>query len=421
MKIEAITSHAILDSRGRPTLETTVQVNTGVSGTAAVPAGVSTGSHEAVELRDGGKRFGGFGVTKAIKQVTAPIAKALKGQDVRNQRAIDQQLIKLDGTVNKSKLGSNASLSVSLAVARAAAALQRLPLYAWINQVFELPAISAKRLPRPMLNVINGGRHADTDMKIQEFIIIPQAATVAAQLEQGTAVYRQLGELLSAKHLRITVGDEGGFAPAVTDPGVALEFLVKAITDAGYRAPEQVSLGLDLAASEFYQANTKRYAIGQTKGGLSATGLISLLEDWVKRFPIASLEDPLAEDDWEGWQALTAKLGSRCRLVGDDLFVTNAHRLQRGIDSQVANAILIKPNQVGTLTETIETVMTAQAANYTVVVSHRSGETNDPLIADLAVAVGAAYLKAGAPVRGERVAKYNRLMQIAEELGQSPR
>lgn len=418
MQIESISSRSILDSRGRPTLETTVQVNTGVSGTAAVPSGASTGSHEAVELRDGGQQYGGYGVAKAVKQVIGPIAKALKGQDVRDQRVIDQRLIELDGTVNKSKLGANAILSVSLAVARAAAALQRLPLYTWINQRYELPSISSRRLPKPMMNVINGGRHADTEQKIQEFLIIPQANTVASQLEQGTDVYRALSEVLASKHLRTTVGDEGGFAPAVADPGIVLELMTKAITQAGYQSPTEVAIGLDLAASEFYTAKTKRYAIGQTKGGLAVTGMISLIENWVDRFPILSLEDPLAEDDWEGWQTVTAKLGQRCRLVGDDLFVTNVHRLQRGIDSQAANTILIKPNQVGTLTETIETVLTAQAAKYTVVVSHRSGETNDDLIADLAVAVGASFLKAGAPARGERVAKYNRLLSIAAELGQ---
>jgi enolase len=417
MNITEITSRQILDSRGRPTLETTVHLDTGTSGTAAVPSGASTGTHEALELRDGrSKRYGGLGVQAAIKNVTGPIAKALKGQDIRELRAIDQRLIQLDGTVNKSKLGANAILSVSLAAARAAAGLEHLPLYRLIQKVFDFPAVKADKLPRPMMNVLNGGRHADTELKIQECLILPNGKTTGDQVERGVMVYRALGELLAAKHLRTTVGDEGGFAPAIKDPSVALDFLMKAISAAGYQAPRDVGIGLDLAASEFYSATTERYAIGETKGGLTADGMVALISEWTKRFPIQTLEDPLAEDDWNGWQILTQKLGKQQTIIGDDLFVTNVHRLQRGIDSQVANAILIKPNQVGTLSETIDAIQAARAAKYQVIVSHRSGETSDDFISDLAVGVGADWLKAGAPARGERVAKYNRLLAIADEL-----
>lgn len=417
MNITEITSRQILDSRGRPTLETTVHLDTGTSGTAAVPSGASTGTHEALELRDGrSKRYGGLGVQVAVKNVMGPITKALKGQDIRELRAIDQRLIHLDGTVNKSKLGANAILSVSLAAARAAAGLEHLPLYQLIQKVFDFPAIKADKLPRPMMNVLNGGRHADTELKIQECLILPNGKTTADQVERGVMVYRALGELLAAKHLRTTVGDEGGFAPAIKDPAVALDFLMKAITAAGYQAPRDIGIGLDLAASEFYSAMTERYAMGDTKGGLTADGMIALISEWTKRFPIQTLEDPLAEDDWNGWKTLTQKLGKQQAIIGDDLFVTNVHRLQRGVDSQVANAILIKPNQVGTLSETIDAIQAARAAKYQVIVSHRSGETSDDFISDLAVAVGAEWLKAGAPARGERVAKYNRLLAIADEL-----
>ncbi len=417
MYITQITSRQILDSRGRPTVESTVHLDTGISATAAVPSGASTGTHEALELRDTkSKRYDGLGVLTAVKNVTGPIAKAVKDQDVRQQRAIDERMISLDGTVNKSKLGANAILSVSLAVARAAAALERAPLYAWIQQVYDFPAVRADQLPRPMMNVLNGGRHADTALKVQEFLLLPDGKSTAEQIERGVRIYRALGELLAEKKLRTMVGDEGGYAPALTETTVALDFLVKAITQAGYRAPKDVALGMDVAASEFFTPATERYAFGQTTGGLSADGMIQTLRDWVQAYPIETLEDALAEDDWTGWQALTEALGNRTTLIGDDLFVTNVHRLERGIDANVANAILIKPNQVGTLTEAIDAVVKAQAAQYGVIVSHRSGETNDDWITDIAVAVGARFLKAGAPARGERVAKYNRLLAIADAL-----
>lgn len=417
MRIEAITSRTILDSRGRPTLETTVHVDVGVSGTASVPSGASTGSHEAVELRDRKlKAFGGLGVQQAMKNVMGPIAKALQGHDVRQQSAIDELMINLDGTVNKSKLGANAILSVSLAVTRAAAALQHQSLYRWIQQVYELPEVDVKHLPRPMMNILNGGKHADTALPVQEFLIMPKGKTVLDQLERGVAVYQALRTILSAKHLRTTVGDEGGFAPALKDPKIALEFLTKSITAAGLEPGKDISLGLDVAANELYNPATKRYRLGDTAGGLASAGVTSLMEEWLDAFPISSIEDPLAEDDWEGWRDLTAQLGSRTMLVGDDLFVTDVNRLQRGIENKVANAILIKPNQVGTLSQTVAAIRAALESGYTPIISNRSGETTDPFIADLAVAVQSPLIKTGAPARGERVAKYNRLLQIAEEL-----
>lgn len=417
MTIEHIASRQILDSRGRPTLETTVFLDTGASGTAAVPAGASTGSHEAFELRDrDSKAYQGCGVSQAINHVTGPIAKALAGADVRDQRALDATLIELDGTVNKSKLGANALLSVSLASMRAAAALQKLPLYRAIQQTFDFPEPEAERLPRPMMNVVNGGKHADTGVKIQEYLIVPDGATVAERIERGVNAYHRLAGILKEKKRSTLLGDEGGYAPSLATDDEALGLLQTAIQQAGYEFPRDIGLSLDLAATEFFDSSSQRYQFGPTTGGLSVVGMIGLLDEWLKRYPLLSIEDPLAEDDWDGWAELTAKLGSRTMLIGDDLFVTDRHRLDRGMSSGCANAVLIKPNQIGTLTETIDTVRQAQDGNYTVIISHRSGETLDTFIADLAVAVGASFLKTGAPARGERVAKYNRLLQIEEEL-----
>ncbi len=417
MTIDHITSRQILDSRGRPTLETTVFLDTGVSGTAAVPAGASTGSHEAFELRDHEPDvYQGYGVSQAIDHVNGPIAKALAGADIRDQRAVDAALIALDGTVNKSKLGANALLSVSLASMRAAAALHKLPLYRAIQQTFDFPEAGVERLPRPMMNVVNGGKHADSGMKIQEYLIIPDGATVAERTERGVNVYHQLAGILKDKKLSTLLGDEGGYAPSLAADDEALELLQTAIQQAGYRFPTDIALGLDLAASEFFDSSSQRYQFGPTAGGLSIVGMIGLLDEWLKRYPLLSIEDPLAEDDWDGWAELTAKLGSRTMLIGDDFFVTDRHRLDRGISSGCANAVLIKPNQIGTLSETIDAIRQAQDSNYTVIISHRSGETLDTFIADLSVAVGAPFLKAGAPARGERVAKYNRLLQIEQEL-----
>jgi len=417
MDIQSITARQILDSRGQPTIETTVHLDTGDSGTASVPSGVSTGSHEALELRDGDpKSYLGQGVLTAIKHVTEPIAKALKGLDVRDQRAIDQVMLELDGTVNKSSLGANAILSVSLAAMRATASLQKQSLFRTIQQTYDLPEIDVKRLPRPMMNVINGGKHADNGLTIQEFMIVPDGKTMAERIERGTVVYHQLGKLLKEKTLSTLVGDEGGYAPRLAEDAVALELLVQASTQAGYTLPEDIGLAIDFASQSFYDPATKRYQFGSTKGGLTAVGMVGVLAEWLKKFPIISYEDPLSEDDWDGWADLTKKLGKKVTIVGDDLFVTNRSRLERGISNGVANAILIKPNQIGTLSETIDTILAAQTANYTIIISHRSGETADSFISDLAVAVAAPFIKIGAPARGERVAKYNRLLAIEEEL-----
>ena len=417
MTIESITSRQILDSRGNPTIETTVYLDAGVSGTAAVPSGASTGSHEAVELRDNlPKQYNGLGVLNAVNNVTGPIAKALKGLDARDQRLIDRTMIELDATVNKSSLGANAILSVSLATARAAAALNKLPLYRSLQQTFEFPDPNAKHLPRPMMNVLNGGRHADTSVKTQEFMVVPNGKTVAERVERGVAVYRTLGKMLKEQKRSTTVGDEGGYAPNLPNDEEGLKLLTTAIKESGYRAPQDVALALDLAASEFYDPATQRYAFGPNAKGLAGVGMIGLLEDWRGKYPLISVEDPLAEDDWQSWTEATAKFGSKLMVVGDDLFVTNVDRLDRGIAAKAGNAVLVKINQIGTLSETIDTIIRAQAAKYTVIISHRSGETSDSFIADLAVAVGAPFLKAGAPARGERVAKYNRLLEIEQQL-----
>lgn len=416
MRITTITSRPILDSRGRPTLETTVHLDTGVSGTAAVPAGASTGSHEALELRDHDQaHYLGFGVEQAIRHVTGPIAKALKNFDVREQSALDQAMIELDGTVNKSKLGANAILSVSLAAARANAALNRLSLYRQLQQTYDFPPVKADGLPRPMMNLINGGRHANNGLKIQEFMVVPNGRTMAERLERGVGVYHRLAELLSGQQRSTAVGDEGGYAPIFDDDEAALKTLAAAVTTSGYTLPDDVGLALDVAAATLYDPATERYAIGQPSG-LSAVGMIGWLTEWRKRYPLISIEDPLAEDDWEDWTSLTANIGSTTMIVGDDLFVTNRDRLDRGVTSHAANAIVIKVNQIGTLSEAMETIRRAHEARYAVVISHRSGETNDSFITDLAVAVGAPFIKAGAPARGERVAKYNRLLEIEQEL-----
>lgn len=417
MEIQTITSRQILDSRGRPTIETTVHLDTGDRGTASVPSGASTGSHEAIELRDRDARvYLGQGVLTAINNVTGPIAKSLKGLDIRDQRAIDRTMLELDGTVNKSALGANAILSVSLAAMRANASLQKQTLFRAIQQSYELPDIDPKRMPRPMMNIINGGKHADDGLAIQEFMIVPDGATMAERIERGSNVYHILGKILKEKKLSSLIGDEGGYAPRLPEDMAALELLVEAVAAAGYTMPTDMTLAIDFASQSFYDASSKRYQFGKTKGGLTAVGMVGVLEEWLQKFPMISYEDPLAEDDWEGWTDLTKKLNGKVIIVGDDLFVTNRSRLDRGVSAGAANAILIKPNQIGTLSETIETVVAAQEANYTTIISHRSGETADTFVADLAVAVAAPFIKAGAPARGERVAKYNRLLAIEQEL-----
>ncbi len=417
MHITTVSSRSILDSRGNPTLETTVELKTGVVGVAAVPSGASTGSHEAVELRDRDlDHYQGQGVEQAVANVTGPIAKALKGMDVRQQREIDQVMIELDGTVNKSKLGANAILSVSLAAMRANAALNRQAVYHTIQQTFDFPDLDADRLPRPMMNILNGGKHADNGLAIQEFMVVPNGSTMVERVERGVNVYHTLAKILREQKLSTLLGDEGGYAPTLPSDERALELLVDAVRQSSLELKTDIDLAIDLAASTFYDSASQRYHLGSQAAGLTSVGMTGLLEEWLKKFPLLSLEDPLAEDDWSGWAELTKKLKSKTMIVGDDLFVTSKGRLERGRAEGAATAILIKLNQIGTLSETIDTILAAQEAKYDVIISHRSGETLDSFIADLAVAVGAPFIKAGAPARGERVAKYNRLLQIEREL-----
>lgn len=418
MTIQHITSRQILDSRGWPTLETTVHIDAGISGTAAVPAGASTGSHEAQELRDRDpQHFSGRGVGQAVQNVTGPIAEALRGRDIRHLDAIDQCLIDLDGTVNKSVLGANAILSVSLAAARAKAVLEKQPLYRSLQAGYDCPEVNPDKLPEPMMNILNGGRHADTGVKIQEYVVIPHGRHTADRIERGAAVYHALGEILRQRGLSTLLGDEGGYAPVLGNDEEGLSFLDEAVRAAGLRLDTDISLGLDCAATEFYDASSQRYMFGPDAGGLSSVGLTSVIAGWQRTHHLATIEDPLAEDDWDGWTALTAALGKNAMIIGDDLFATNPARLERGIAAGAANAVLVKVNQIGTLTETMKTIALAREHGYRIVVSHRSGETTDDFIADLAVAVGATMIKAGAPARGERTSKYNRLLAIARELG----
>lgn len=403
----------ILDSRGSPTVETEVTLSSGAMGRAAVPSGASTGEHEAVELRDGDpKRYGGKGVREAVRNVNEVIGPRLEGMNAIDQISIDGELLELDGTPNKSNLGANAILSVSLAVARAAAEDVGLPLYRYLGGPM------AHVLPVPMMNILNGGVHAPNNLDAQEFMIVPVGAEEFAEaLRMGVEVFHSLKRVLSQRGLSTAVGDEGGFAPMLESHEAAWETILVAIEGAGYRPGEDVVLAVDVAASELYDGKEYVFKKG---GGLRcrAEEMIRLYESWLERYPIVSLEDGLAEDDWEGWAALTRALGERVQLVGDDLFVTNVDRLMRGLDEGVANAILIKVNQVGTLTETMRCIELARSNGYGTVISHRSGETEDTFIADLAVATGAGQIKSGSASRTDRVAKYNQLLRIAEELGE---
>ncbi len=410
--IRAISAREILDSRGNPTVEATVTLHDGFSGTAAVPSGASTGTHEAVELRDGGRRYGGKGVLKAVKNVNEKIGPLLLGFDAKNQRALDEAMIKLDGTKNKKKLGANAILAVSMAASRAVASSQGIPLYQYLRQAYNLQ-YKDWQLPSPTMNIINGGVHADDGLSIQEFMIVPQQKKLSEKVRVGSEVFHALKSLLKKKKLSVGVGDEGGFAPRLKNNEEALKVILQAIAEAGYKAGRDVKLAMDMASSEFYK-NGKYYLEG--KKAISADALISLLKKWVKKYPFVSIEDPLSEDDWENWEKLTSVLGKQFPLVGDDLFVTNVVRLQQGIDQSVGSAILIKLNQIGTVSETIDTIMLAQKNGYAVSVSHRSGETSDTFIADLSVAVHADFIKTGSLSRSERVEKYNRLMKIEMEL-----
>ncbi len=409
--ISSLHAREMLDSRGNPTVEVEAKLDDGAIGRAMVPSGASTGIHEALELRDGDQhRFGGKGVLKAVANVNTAIASALKGADPLDQKAIDARMLSLDGTPNKSKLGANAILGVSLAVAHAAAASRKLPLYRHLGA-------DARVLPVPMLNILNGGVHTgwqSTDL--QEFMVAPIGAKNFAEgLRWGAEVYQALKKVLKDKGYNTNVGDEGGFAPALKSNAEAIELILQAIGNAGYKAGEQISICLDPATSELYEDG--KYNLRKEGRVLTGAQMIDFYADWCAKYPIISIEDGLAEDDWESWTQLTARLGNRVQLVGDDLFVTNVVRLKKGIATRAANSILIKLNQIGTLTETIDAIQSAHASRFTAVVSHRSGETEDTTIADLVVALNTGQIKTGAPARSERVAKYNRLLRIEEELG----
>ena len=413
-EIEQLIGREILDSRGNPTVEVEVLLASGVTGRAAVPSGASTGTHEAAELRDGEARYGGKGVRKAADHVNDEISGAVEGLDALDQRGLDAALVDLDGTPNKARLGANAILGVSLAVAHAAALEVDLPLYRYVG------GAGAHLLPVPMMNVINGGAHADNNVDLQEFMIVPVgAASFAEALQWGAETYHGLKALLHRRGLSTAIGDEGGFAPNLPSNEDAIRILVEAIEAAGRRPGEDVALAIDAAASEFFRDG--RYQLAGEGRTLSAGEFADYLSDWCDRYPLISIEDGMAEDDWTGWAGLTARLGDRVQLVGDDVFVTNEARLARGIDAHVANAILIKVNQIGTLTETLDTMARATRASYACVMSHRSGETEDTTIADLAVATNCGQIKTGAPARSDRVAKYNQLLRIEGRLGDTAR
>ena len=411
MKIQRVHAREVLDSRGQPTVEVEVTLKNGVRGRATVPSGASTGVHEAVELRDGGKRFLGKGVARAVAHVNERIAPRLRGKDAREQQAIDRIMVDLDGSPNKGKLGANAILGVSLAVAHAQARARGVSLYRYLG------GAEARTLPVPMLNVLNGGVHADNNVDVQEFMIVPYGMkSFAEALRAAAEIFLTLKKVLHDRALSTSVGDEGGFAPQVKSNAEAIELLLEAIMQAGYRPGLQVALALDVASSGFYENG--KYVFKKSDGlARGREEMVRLYDDWVKQYPIISIEDGFAEDDWEGWRMMTRALGKTIQLVGDDIFVTNRARLQQGIDSGVANSILVKVNQIGSLTETLDTMALAKSAGYTTVISHRSGETEDVTIADLAVATDAGQIKTGAPCRGERTAKYNQLLRIEEELG----
>jgi enolase len=413
-EIERVHARQILDSRGNPTVEVDVQLRSGALGRAAVPSGASTGEFEATELRDGGKAWQGKGVLRAVENVDREIAPAVAGIDAAEQAALDRTLIELDGTPNKSRLGANAILGVSLAAAHAQAAEEGLELWRYLGDP------STALLPVPMMNVLNGGAHADNKVDFQEFMVVPSGAgTYSECLQMGTEVFHALKGTLHERGLATAVGDEGGFAPDLSSNEQALEMLMAGIERAGYAPGEQVAIALDPATSEFYRDGA--YVLEHEGRTLHAAELADYWADLTERYPIVSIEDGMAEEDWAGWRTLTERLGSRVQLVGDDLFVTNSERLRRGIEAGVANSILIKVNQIGTLTETLEAIAMAREAGYTAVMSHRSGETEDVTIADLAVATGCGQIKTGAPSRSDRVAKYNRLLRIEEQLGDDAR
>ncbi|MRN56677.1 phosphopyruvate hydratase [Paenibacillus sp. 19GGS1-52] len=410
--ISDVYAREVLDSRGNPTVEVDVYLESGAKGRAIVPSGASTGAHEAVELRDGDKsRYLGKGVLKAVENVNELIAPEVIGMDALDQLGIDKLMITLDGTPNKAKLGANAILAVSMAVARAAAAALDVPLYVYLG------GFNAKQLPVPMMNIVNGGAHADNNVDVQEFMVLPIGApSFKEALRTGAEIFHALKAVLQAKGLNTAVGDEGGFAPNFTSNEEALSTIMEAIEKAGYKAGVDVFLGMDVASTEFYK-DGKYHLEGEGKSYTSAE-FVDLLSSWVDKYPIITIEDGCSEDDWEGWKLLTEKLGHKIQLVGDDLFVTNTERLNKGIEEGIGNSILVKVNQIGTLTETFDAIEMAKRAGYTAVISHRSGESEDSTIADIAVATNAGQIKTGAPSRTDRIAKYNQLLRIEDELGE---
>jgi enolase len=410
--IKSVRAREILDSRGNPTIEVEVELKDGTKGVAAVPSGASTGKHEALELRDGDKkRYNGKGVLKAAANVNGAIADTITGMSALDQSKIDKTLIKLDGTPDKSKLGANAILGTSLAIAHAAANSKNIPLYRYLNNAMTYT------LPVPMMNILNGGRHAENSTDLQEFMVIPTGApSFSKAMQMGAEIYHALKKVLKDKGLNTNVGDEGGFAPSLPSNKDAVEAILAAIESAGYRPGKDCFIALDAAASEFYKNG--KYVLNREDRTLTREEMVELYVKWVSAYPIISIEDGMDEDDWEGWQLLTKKLGNKVQLVGDDLYVTNVARLKKGIELQASNAILIKLNQIGTLTETIEAIETARKASWAAIVSHRSGETEDTTIADLAAGLGTGQIKTGAPCRSERTAKYNRLLKIEAELGE---
>jgi len=414
--IVEVRARQILDSRGNPTVEVDVLTDEGAMGRAAVPSGASTGVHEAVELKDNDKKkYLGKGVLKAVKNVNTLIANSIVGFDVTAQAAIDQVMIDLDGTPNKAKLGANAILAVSMAAARAAAEEASLPLYRYIG------GTNARTLPMPMMNILNGGAHADNKIDFQEFMIMPVGAPSFSEgLRWGVEIFHQLKSTLKKKGYSTNVGDEGGFAPNIQSNEEAIETVLEAITAAGYKAGTQIAIAMDAANSELWDAKKKKYVFHKSSGKeMSSDQLVKYWESWVKKYPIVSIEDGMAEDDWAGWKNLTTTIGDKCQLVGDDLFVTNVTRLQTGIDKKIANGLLVKVNQIGTLTETINAVSLAQHNGYNTIMSHRSGETEDTTIADLAVALNCGQIKTGSASRTDRIAKYNQLIRIEEQLGET--
>ena len=414
--IESIEGMQVLDSRGNPTLQDRVTLESGVEGVARVPSGAATGSYEAVELRDGDmQNFNGMGVNKAVENVNKKIAKTIIGENVFEQKYIDEQMIKLDGTPNKSKLGANSILGVSLAVARAGANSLQLPLYKYLG------GINAYKMPLPMMNILNGGKHANNNLNIQEFMIVPVGGnSFKEMLQMCTEVYKVLKEVLRKKGLATSVGDEGGFAPDLENDEEAIELILESIKKAGFKDGKDFKLALDVASSEMHESakkiNKEGYYFWKTDIYKTKAEMIDFIVNLASKYPIMSIEDGLGEDDWKSWKELTKRIGDKIQLVGDDLFVTNPQRLRKGIDENVANAILIKPNQIGTLTETLETINLAKENGYKTIISHRSGETEDTFIADLAVAVNSGQIKAGAPCRTDRVCKYNRLLNIENEM-----